>query len=24
VEGIDSGSYKISFPDLPPDGWKKK
>jgi uncharacterized Zn-binding protein involved in type VI secretion len=24
VDGIDSGSYKISFPDLPPDGWKKK
>jgi uncharacterized Zn-binding protein involved in type VI secretion len=24
VDGIDSGNHKISFPDLPPDGWKKK
>jgi uncharacterized Zn-binding protein involved in type VI secretion len=24
VEGIPPGSHKISFPDLPPDGFKKK
>ncbi|MBK5187852.1 MAG: PAAR domain-containing protein [Gemmatimonadaceae bacterium] len=24
VEGIDPGNHKITFPDLPPDGWKKK
>lgn len=24
VEGIDPGNYKVTFPDLPPDGWKKK
>jgi uncharacterized Zn-binding protein involved in type VI secretion len=24
VEGIEPGSHKITFPDLPPDGWKKK
>lgn len=24
VEGIDPGSYKVTFPDLPPDGWKKQ
>jgi uncharacterized Zn-binding protein involved in type VI secretion len=24
VEGIQPGNHKITFPDLPPDGWKKK
>jgi uncharacterized Zn-binding protein involved in type VI secretion len=24
VEGIKPGNHKITFPDLPPDGWKKK
>jgi uncharacterized Zn-binding protein involved in type VI secretion len=24
VEGIQPGNHNITFPDLPPDGWKKK
>ena len=24
IEGIDPGNHKITFPELPPDGWKKK